>query len=108
MDIEKPIVTNERYVTTIEILEKYGARTTHLEILIELGKVPSVKDYIDLFREQLGVETEIKDINTMPHFDKQRYYLMDFRVLEGATQELRGIRVLRTSKDFTYTPVTKI
>ncbi|TBL75742.1 hypothetical protein [Paenibacillus thalictri] len=104
-NFDAPIKTHDRYITTIELQEKYSARRTTMEMLIEIGRIPTIKDYIDLFREKLGAETEIKDIFSQ---NNTNYYMMEYKILKSSGEDLRGIKVIRTSKDYTYNPITKI
>jgi hypothetical protein len=91
------IVSKDKYYVSVEITDYYGKKIQQIEILVERGMVPSIGDYIQLFKETYEVDVEIKDIPTM-----------EFRVKDVAPQGIRILRALRIIRDYTYTPITKL
>ncbi|WCF11552.1 hypothetical protein NDS46_31845 (plasmid) [Paenibacillus thiaminolyticus] len=90
-------VIKDKFLATIEVTDYYGIKTREVELIVDRGKLPTIGNYIDLFREKYELETEIKDIP-----------MMEFRVKNPEPKGIRMLRARRLVKDYTYTPVTKI
>ncbi|GGF90347.1 hypothetical protein [Paenibacillus abyssi] len=80
----------ERYYSTVEYTDRYGKANKGFEIYSELGKKPTIGDYVDAFK-QSGFDVDITD-----------FLNMTFKPKDPANSSFISLRVLRTFKDYTY------
>jgi hypothetical protein len=74
----------ERYYATFEYVDRYGNEIKELEIFSELGKAPSIGDYLEAFQKQ-GHSMEIKDFTRMTFkpTDPHNTPVISFRVVRA-------------------------
>ena len=80
----------ERYYSTIEFVDRYGKANKEVAVYTELGKRPTVGDFIEAFRSN-GLDVELKD-----------FVSMVFKPVNPSTSPIISLRIIRTLKDHTY------
>jgi hypothetical protein len=84
------ILLKEKYYSTIEYIDRYGKANKELIVYSELGKKPTIGDFIQSLNE-LGLYMEIKD-----------FINLIFKPIDPANSSVVSIRIIRTIKDHTY------
>ncbi|WP_127529392.1 hypothetical protein [Paenibacillus kobensis] len=95
---EERSVVKDKFVVTVQTLDYYGMRVDQLELMLDRGLVANVGDYIQLFKKKYDVDAELKNVS--PY--------MEFKIADPKPKGIRQITVLRTAKDLTYQPITKL
>ena len=81
----------ERYISTIEFVDVYGKANKELFVECEYGFRPRVGDFVHAFKQEKGLEVELKD-----------FINMTFVPIDRTKTSVISMRVIRTLKDFTY------
>jgi hypothetical protein len=84
----------ERYFSTVEFTDRYGTVNKEFHIYSEHGKQPTIGDFTIAFKKS-GFEVEIKD-----------FINMTFKPKDPSTANVISLKVIRTFRDFTYSPST--
>lgn len=82
----------ERYYSTVEYADRYGKANKELHIYCELGKKPTVGDFIEAFRK-IGLDMELSD-----------FVNLIFKPRRPHASPIISVKVLRTAKDHTFKP----
>ncbi|MDF2723812.1 MAG: hypothetical protein K0Q59_3487 [Paenibacillus sp.] len=82
----------ERYYSTAEYTDRHGKTNKEMHIYCELGKKPTIGNFIETFH-RMGIEVELSD-----------FINLIFKPKSPFTTSVTSIRILRTVKDHTYKP----
>ncbi|RKN82124.1 hypothetical protein [Paenibacillus ginsengarvi] len=82
----------ERYYSTVEYVDRYGKKSKEMHIYCELGKKPTIGDFIEAFKQE-GLDVEISD-----------FINLTFKPKNPQTAPIIMVKVLRTTKDHTFKP----
>jgi hypothetical protein len=83
----------ERYYSTLEYADRYGKAIKELHIYCEIGKKPTVGDFIEAF-QKIGLDLELND-----------FVNLTFKPKRPHATSLISVKVIRTVKDHTFKPV---
>jgi hypothetical protein len=78
----------ERYFSTVEYTDRYGKTMKELVVFSEIGKKPTIGDFIQAFKES-GIDVELYD-----------FINMIFKPSGPDQSPIISIRVVRTMRDF--------
>ncbi|MNY85834.1 hypothetical protein D3C78_20340 [compost metagenome] len=95
--MKETVITKDRYVSTIEVTSVEGRNLRELEILIDTGRVPDIGDFKQAICSFLGFEPELRSIQPL-----------EFAARLIDPTPIRQVRIMRTFRDNTYAPVTKV
>ncbi|MEF3302878.1 hypothetical protein [Paenibacillus sp. GYB003] len=82
----------ERYYSTVEYVDRYGKTNKEMHIYCEVGKKPTVGDFIEAF-QKAGLDVELKD-----------FIDLTFKPKHPPSTSVISVRVLRTVKDHSFKP----
>ncbi|UJF35007.1 hypothetical protein [Paenibacillus hexagrammi] len=85
----------DRYYSTVEYTDRFGANNREFLIYCPKGQKPTIGDFLEAFQEA-GYDMEIKD-----------YVTMTFKPKDTTTTNLISLRIIRTIRDYSYTPLIK-
>lgn len=82
----------ERYYSTVEYFDRFGKVSKQIDIYCELGKKPTVGDFVEAFKNS-GHEVELTD-----------FLNLTFKPRQPLATSVTSIKVVRTIKDHTFKP----
>ncbi|TNJ62726.1 hypothetical protein FE784_29225 [Paenibacillus hemerocallicola] len=82
----------ERYYSTVEYADRYGKTNKELHLYCEIGKKPTIGDFIEAF-QKIGLDLELND-----------FVNLTFKPRRPLASTVISVKVLRTIKDHTYRP----